>query len=184
LHLTSEQVAAAEAAGCTFLPAPPDAVHRYAMQRKLFHVGEQQVLATRGGGLFETAATLERLIAEGRARLGAVVPAAESAVPETMPVETAPPEPEATPAEPGSADTTPEAPRVRTRRPRAAKPASVPMPGIDAMAPAPGDAAQQAAASVVRAPRRRAKQDEAPRWSTAGAARRGRAAVHWSTRNR
>ncbi|MBX9699220.1 MAG: hypothetical protein K2X74_07270, partial [Acetobacteraceae bacterium] len=78
MNLTAEQVAAAEAAGCSFIPAPTGAIHRYAMQRKLFRLDGREMLATRGGGLFETSATLEPLILEGRARLTARAPRVEA----------------------------------------------------------------------------------------------------------
>ena len=65
LELTSEQIADAEACGVSFPAATPDQVQRYAMQKKVFHIGGEPVLATRDGALFETAGTLARLIAEG-----------------------------------------------------------------------------------------------------------------------
>lgn len=65
LDLTSEQIANAEAAGVSFPAATPAQVQRYAMQQKVFRIDGAPHLATRGGSLFETAATLERLIAEG-----------------------------------------------------------------------------------------------------------------------
>jgi hypothetical protein len=65
LELTSEEVAHAEACGVSFPAATPAQVQRYAMQRKVFRVAGEAVLATRDGALFETAATLARLIAEG-----------------------------------------------------------------------------------------------------------------------
>jgi hypothetical protein len=63
--LTPDQVADAETVGVSFPPATRSQVQRYAMQRKVFRIGGETVLATRDGALFETAATLERLIAEG-----------------------------------------------------------------------------------------------------------------------
>ena len=65
LELTSEQIADAEACGVSFPAATPDQVQRYAMQKKVFRIGGELVLSTRDGALFETAGTLERLIAEG-----------------------------------------------------------------------------------------------------------------------
>lgn len=64
-ELTPDQIADAENAGVSFPSATPAQVQRYAMQRKVFRIGRKAVLATRDGSLFETAATLERLIAEG-----------------------------------------------------------------------------------------------------------------------
>jgi len=65
LDLTPDQIADAETVGVSFPLATPDQVRRYTMQRKVFRVGGEAVLATRDGALFETAATLERLIADG-----------------------------------------------------------------------------------------------------------------------
>ena len=65
LDLTSERIADAEACGVSFPAATHDQVQRYAMQKKVFRIGGAAVLATRDGALFETAGTLERLIAEG-----------------------------------------------------------------------------------------------------------------------
>ncbi|GGC25842.1 hypothetical protein GCM10011504_00060 [Siccirubricoccus deserti] len=64
--LTAEQVAAAVASGCVFEPASPAAVQRLAMQRKVFYIDGQAVLAGRGDGLFETVGTLMQLIDQGR----------------------------------------------------------------------------------------------------------------------
>lgn len=209
MHLNAEQVAAAEAAGCTFLPVPEGALHRYAMQRKLFRVAGREMLATRGGGLFETVATLERLIDEGRGRIGVPPPAQAPAVAparppvqaaaDPMPEEAAVSPVDAAPVEPAAAEAgspapedppppvpvaaePPETPRPRTRRPRAVKPPPAEEPRADAIGPAAGST--ETGDPAVQAPRRRTRQPEAPRWSTAGATRRGRAGVHWSTRNR
>jgi len=65
LDLTPDQIADAEACGVSFPTATPAQVQRYAMQKKVFRIGGAAVLATRDGALFETAGTLERLIAEG-----------------------------------------------------------------------------------------------------------------------
>ena len=65
LDLNADQVADAEARGVSFPSATPTQIQRYAMQRKVFRIGGEAVLATRDGALFETAGTLERLIAEG-----------------------------------------------------------------------------------------------------------------------
>lgn len=163
MNLTQDQVAAAEAAGCQFVPAPDHALHRYTMQRKVFRVSGRNVLATRGGGLFETAATLERLIAEGRALLATRHP----------------PEPEAAEAEIAS----PPAPRSpRLRRTRPLPPAEPSLQAAPAPAPPPDPAPQEPQPSEAP-PTRRARPPQ-PRWVTAGAERRGRAGVHWSTRLR
>ena len=193
MNLTAEQVAAAEAAGCQFIPAPPDGLHRYAMQRKLFRLDGREMLATCGGGLYETASTLDRLIAIGRDRLPAAVsapvvmaaapepsPAVVAAAPEPSPVapETMAREPEATQPDVAHEDAEPvTAPRPR-RRARAARvvplaseadPVAEPEAASD-IAPRPGTRARKPAA--------------ASRWSTAGAERRGRTEQHWSKRVR
>src|SRR3954465_13228331 len=51
------------ALGIRFTPATPDQVQRLAMQRRVFRIDEAPHLATRDGSFFETAATLQRLIA-------------------------------------------------------------------------------------------------------------------------
>jgi hypothetical protein len=178
VNLSPEQVAAAEAAGCSFVPAPDHAIHRYTMQRKVFRAAGRAVLATRGGGLFETMATLERLIAQGRELLAARRPPAA--------------EPTAGPVE-AEAPPVPRSPRLRRTRPLPQPPAAA----VPAEAPAPAsqppvarperdEAAPIASARDIQgAPRpRSAQQPRTPRWLTAGAERRGRASVHWSTRLR
>ena len=66
LYLSSEDIAAAETSGVSFIPASAAQVQRLAMQRKIFYRAGEPVLATRGGGFFETAGTLQKLIEEGR----------------------------------------------------------------------------------------------------------------------
>ena len=66
LHLSPEDIAAAEACGVSFLPASAAQVQRLAMQRKVFYRAGAPILATRGDGLFETVGTLQQLIEEGR----------------------------------------------------------------------------------------------------------------------
>ncbi len=72
MDLTPEQVEAAKACGCAFLPATDEQVGRLSMQRRVFRVGGRPFVATRdGGGFFETHATLLPLIggqAPGRGR--------------------------------------------------------------------------------------------------------------------
>ena len=104
LELTSEQIADAEACGVSFPAATPDQVQRYAMQKKVFRIGGELVLATRDGALFETAGTLERLIAEGERQrrdlagreAAAPVPAVEAPAP-PAPAHAAEPRPLAAP---------------------------------------------------------------------------------------
>ena len=68
MELTQEQVEAAQACGCTFLPASEAQVARLSMQRRVFTLGRKPFVATRdGGGFPETHASLTRLIeAHGR----------------------------------------------------------------------------------------------------------------------
>ena len=63
LRLSYDQIAAARACGIEFPPASPAQVQRLSMQRKVFEIDGQPHLATRDGSFFETAGTLERLIA-------------------------------------------------------------------------------------------------------------------------
>ena len=63
MDLTQEQVEAAKACGCAFLPATDEQVGRLSMQRRVFRIDGQPFVATRdGGGFFETHATLLPLI--------------------------------------------------------------------------------------------------------------------------
>ena len=72
LELTPDQLRAAEACGCVFLPATDEQVGRLSMQRRVFRIDGRPFLATRdGGGFFETHATLLPLVggqAPGRER--------------------------------------------------------------------------------------------------------------------
>lgn len=112
LDLTSDQIADAEACGFSFPAATHAQVQRYAMQRKVFRIDGKPVLATCDGSLFETAATLERLIAEGERQrrdlaeweAAVAAPVAEAPAPPTppraigrkpRPAPTAPPPPRA-----------------------------------------------------------------------------------------
>ncbi len=66
MELTPEQVEAARARGCVFLPARGEQVARLSMQRRVFTLGGRPFVATRdGGGFHETHATLARLIGAG-----------------------------------------------------------------------------------------------------------------------
>ena len=64
LQLSLDQIAAAKACGIAFTPASPDQIQRLSMQRKVFWIDGQPHLASRDGSFFETAATLERSIAD------------------------------------------------------------------------------------------------------------------------
>ena len=66
MELGREQVEAAEAHGCAFVPAGEAQVARLTMQRRIFTLGGRPFVATRdGGGFLETHATLARLIEPG-----------------------------------------------------------------------------------------------------------------------
>ena len=70
MDLTKEQVEAAEARGCAFLPATEAQVALLSMQRRVFRIDGSPFVATRdGGGFFETHGTLSLLI-EGHGRGG------------------------------------------------------------------------------------------------------------------
>ena len=67
LELTPDQLRAARACGCVFLPATDEQVGRLSMQRRVFRIDGEPFVATRdGGGFFETHGTLLPLIG-GRA---------------------------------------------------------------------------------------------------------------------
>jgi hypothetical protein len=228
LHLSPEDIAAAEACGISFLTASDAQVQRLAMQRKVFYHAGAPILATRGDGLFETVGTLQQLIEEGRRQqrdlsqwLEAAAPDPEAAsepeaagvapVP-TAKVDTPVPEPaplvepvvaaDALPTpqvEPAAAP--PKRPRQKRRRPEPATEEMLVTAEIEAEIEAPqaadaeeatadlllpvpsrplGRAAVRTPTSAVEAP----DQDRGKRWLMAGAARRGRAGKHWSTRQR
>jgi hypothetical protein len=227
LHLSPEEIAAAEACGVSFLPASDAQVQRLAMQRKVFYRAGAPILATRGDGFFETVGTLQQLIEEGRQQqrdlsqwMGAAEPVAV-ALPETLPEALAEALPEAAPApeaveaapvksaaaEP--ATSLPKRPRQKRRRPELVTPEPV-APELAAEAEPPeevevdAEAAELVIAPLPPAPSRSlgrtaarasakappaataetAGQDRGKRWLMAGAARRGRAGKHWSTRQR
>jgi hypothetical protein len=207
LVLTAEQVAAAVASGCVFEPASPAAVQRLAMQRKVFYIDGQAVLAGRGDGLFETVGTLMQLIDQGRQVLAYQgVPVA--APPAEAPQEEQPTQPEPAAAEavaPGDAavedapaaiplvmqETPAEAPAAA--HPRKARRRTPPAPTSELLvgeepteaAPLAPDAtiALDLAAAQAQMPARRPGRAK-PRWVTAGAERRGRRDNHWSSRQK
>ena len=71
MELTQEQIEAAEARGCAFLPATGAQVALLSMQRRIFRIDDGPFVATRdGGGFMETHGTLSLLV-EGHGRGGA-----------------------------------------------------------------------------------------------------------------
>ena len=73
MDLTQEQVEAAKACGCAFLPATEAQVALLSMQRRVFRLGGEPFVATRdGGGFMETHGTLSLLV-EGHGRGAAPV---------------------------------------------------------------------------------------------------------------
>ena len=157
LQLSSDQIAAAKACGIAFLPASPDQVQRLSMQLKVFRIDGQPHLATRDGDFFETAATLERLIAarleeQQQADLAAWEASGAALLQETEVI---------------------AAPAPAVLEPRVPVPeAPVPVLSVPPMEVTP--------LAAPRPPR----DAHSARWVMAGAVRRGRAAQHWSARRK
>jgi len=150
LHLSPEDIAAAEACGVSFLPASAAQVQRLAMQRKVFYQAGAPILATRGDGFFETVGTLQQLIEEGRAQQRdlaqwqAAAAAADAATPPAAapPAAARPVAPEASPAtmsEPAPEPAPEAAPAAEPEPLRAEAPQAAPHP-----APDDGDAVEAA----------------------------------------
>lgn len=190
MRLTPEHLAAARACGCALLPATEDQIRRFSPQRRVFRVDGAPFVATRGGGFFETWATLAALIEKHRPAAAERGTAAD-AVPGPEHVALSGPESSPAPAEPEAARAQRhdgEAPSDKPRRPRARRPRP-PAPAADT-APADdgamvgqseaedmlaGVAAAQASGAGARVMgRRRAGQPPTPRWMVAGKMRRGR----------
>ena len=205
MHLSPEEIAAAEACGVSFLPASDAHVQRLAMQRKIFYRNGAPILATRGDGFFETVGTLQQLIEEGHRQqrdLAQWLQAAEPpqaveppAVPDGEPAAAADLVPASTvlaeSAEPTARVAEPMAPKPP--RPRRKRPAAVASRTADAVEDVPEDlsvAAPPPAAQPLPAARAAPRptgtpaQERGKRWLMAGAERRGRADKHWSTRQR
>ena len=200
MELTREQRAAAEACGCALVPATEEQVRRLTMQRRVFRLDGEPVLATRDGGYFETHGTLATLI-ERRAAVpvgrgaamdgprphqGAVASGAEpSAASGPGPAQASPtgvdlrtstagpsPAPEHPPQEPVAEAAEPGAPRDSAAVSAADAGEEVATPVDETGAEGDGAPTRLRAA---RAPRqRRAGQPKTPRWVTAGKERRGR----------
>ena len=175
MHLNPDDITAAEACGISFLPASEAHIQRLAMQRKIFYRDGTPILATRGDGFFETVGTLQRLIEEGRQQQHDVTqwlrtsePAAELPPPTAAPAPRKRQRRERPAAEPRPAEATRETPEA-SPEPLPVAPAPLPVPQ-------PRPAASQAAGPSA--------QERGKRWLVAGAERRGRAAKHWSTRQR
>ena len=232
MHLSPDDIAAAEACGVSFLPASAAQVQRLAMQRKVFYQAGAPILATRGDGFFETAGTLQQLIEEGRAQqrdlaqwlqpeaaeamaaevdVLAMVPDLREIVPLAAPAPRPDPSPEpvsiVAPAEADmvapEAEAAPKRPRQKRRRapvtpwvdptamaaPEEAipepEPAATPEPELALAGPPDAAEADAPARSAARATGdAQSAEERGKRWLMAGAARRGRAGKHWSTRQR
>lgn len=64
MELTQDQIAAAQASGCTFLPASDEQVARLTMQRRIFTIDGRPHVATRNdGAVKETHGAVALLIA-------------------------------------------------------------------------------------------------------------------------
>jgi len=63
LQLTKEQAEAARALGCRFVAATEAQIRQFSMQRRIFTIEGQPFLAARKDGFYETAGTLQALIA-------------------------------------------------------------------------------------------------------------------------
>ena len=219
LHLSPDDIAAAEACGVSFIPASAAQVQRLAMQRKVFYQAGTPILATRGDGFFETVGTLQHLIEESRAQQRDLAQWLEAeAEAEAMPGKTdalttadpvgpdlrevvamaaLAPTPEPGP-EPVSAAVLPEADAAdsaevapKRSRQKRRRPAVIPWidPAMTEAAPEPVPPGPLEMDSPARSAARTESavlsvEDRGKRWLIAGAARRGRAGKHWSTRQR
>ena len=215
MHLSPEDIAAAEACGVSFLPASDAQVQRLAMQRKVFYRAGAPILATRGDGFFETVGTLQQLIEEGRQQQrdlqqwlevaepgAAAAPELEAAKAAPEPLEPAPlvepvaADEVATPLQTEPEAPSPKRPRQKRRRPEPAAEDTVAAEllqeaevdveevAVAPLPPAPSRSPKRTAVRVPAAAAETSGQDRGKRWLMAGAARRGRAGKHWSTRQR
>lgn len=188
LNLSPDDIAVAEASGVTFLPATPDQVQRLSMQRKIFYAAGRALLATRGGGLYETVGTLEQVLDSAEHQRERLPVSQPGAMPDVATM-TGTPEvrPEATPhpvaaeqASPPSAEAAPPRAgrRRRTALPRTERPADQGMV-LPASVPSGEETPRpEEDGTANRQPR------PGGRWRVAGAERRGRAGKHWSLRQR
>ncbi len=190
LELTPDQLAAARARGCAFLPATDDQVRRLAVQRRVFRVEGRPFVATRDCGFLETWATLAALtenyrpVAPEPGATTNLAPVQEHAAPRDPEPSPAPAEPEAPRARQHGVEapsTKPSQPRARRPRPPAASSDAV---LSDKVTPQPSAAEEMLAGVAVAQVSgararvvgrgRRAGQPPTPRWMVAGKMRRGR----------
>jgi uncharacterized membrane protein len=202
LNLTPDQQQAACACGITFVPATVSQVQRLTMQRRVFRIDGQPVMAMRKGGFWETYGTLTRLIKEyeqDRRQPSAEVPVAPPEAALAPLSDPALPRAATTVADPVAAEPAQhqEVAKVKPRRRRAVRAGAEPeqeasRTEVSNETPGPTDAASAeelpptsrieavttsnvADGKPVRAVRRlRIRQPKPPRWTTAGKARRGR----------
>jgi hypothetical protein len=80
------------------------------------------------------------------------------------------------------ANAPPPVPKRRGRPPKAPAAPPAPTPVVTAPSLPPLAVEPLLRAAIAPTAKRRSAQPEAPRWLTAGASRRGRSAVHWTTR--
>ncbi len=83
MQLSNEQADAARALGCRFIAATEAQVRQFSMQRRVFTIEGKPFLAARQDGFYETAGTLQALIADVMRRKAAPPaqePAADSPV--------------------------------------------------------------------------------------------------------
>ncbi len=189
MELTRDQRAAAEARGCAFVPATEEQVRRLTMQRRVFRLDGEPVLATRDGGYFETHGTLatliERLAAvpagRGAAASGAEPAAASGPGPaQASPTGVDPPTSTAGPSPaPEPCPQEPAAEAAELGAPRDDGAGSAAGAEEEVATPAEGTGVEGVAVPArpraARTPRqRRAGEPKTPRWVTAGKERRGR----------
>ncbi len=199
MELTRDQRAAAEACGCALVPATEEQVRRLTMQRRVFRLDGEPVLATRDGGYFETHGTLATLIERraavsaqrgatmdgprphDRASASGAEPAANGPGParagalgadSPTPAEDLSPVPEPCPQEPTGEAAEPGPPRDGAAMSASDAEAEVATPAEGTGAEGGAVLARLRAARTPR--QRRAGEPKTPRWVTAGKERRGR----------
>jgi hypothetical protein len=190
VDLTPDQLTAAHARGCAFLPATEDQVRRLAVQRRIFRLNGMPFVATRDGGFFETWGTLRALIGTLRPDTPqqnsgvATAPSPDDAGPSDPDLSLAPAEPEVVQAERnGQREVAAKPRKTRTPRPKPppARTDAVPTGETAATASEAEEMLAGVAATQASGPRARvvkrgrsAGQPTPPRWMVAGKVRRGR----------